>query len=190
MRYYYVEHEAAYRRLAREGLTQWNDLFEEDRTDDFEAFPNRAFLERVLPPAGDALEYGCGTGTAACFLAARGFHVDAIDLIPEAIDLARRFAAERGVHVNFSVADVCTMPATTKQYDVVLDSYCIQSIVTDADRSALLTAVRHRLKPTGSWYLPHRRHVRPEALRAELERHGLHVIQQDGGDVLCDHQAR
>ncbi|MET9271817.1 class I SAM-dependent methyltransferase [Kribbella sp. NPDC003557] len=239
MRYYYAEHQAAYQRLEREGLTQWNDLFDEDRTDDFEAFPNRPFLERVLPdlpPSADVLEYGCGTGAAACFLAARGFHVDAIDLIPEAITLARRFARERGVQVDFSVQDVCAMPPGTKQYDVVLDSYCLQSIVTDADRSSLFTAVRDRLKPTGryilstavydpdrvyeedfrydagtgicyqktstpapdavhldnTWHLPHRRHLHPEALRAELADNGLQVTFQSGGDVVArlGYQAR
>nr|WP_202892142.1 class I SAM-dependent methyltransferase [Kribbella shirazensis] len=218
--------------MADEGLTQWNDLFEQDRTDDFDAFPNRAFLERTLDhldlrPTPHVLEYGCGTGAAACFLAARGFHVDAIDLIPEAITLARRFARERGVSVNFSVHDVCALPPGTKQYDVILDSYCLQSIVTDPDRAALLTAVRDRLsgyyllstamydtdrvyedgfrydattgicyqettEPTpdavqldNTWYLPHRRHLRPEALRAELERAGLHVLSQDNGNVIC-----
>lgn len=230
MRYYHPEHLAAYRRVEREGLTQWNDLFEEDRTGDFEVFPNRAFLERVLPehPA-DVLEYGCGTGAAACFLAARGFRVDAIDLIPEAIRLARRFARERGLDINFAVQDVCVMPATTKQYDMVLDSYCLQSIVTDADRSRALAAVHDRLKPNGryilstamydpnrvyeddfrydattgvcyqkttaptadavhldsTWYLPHRRHLRPEALQAELERAGLHVVSRQGGDIVA-----
>jgi 2-polyprenyl-3-methyl-5-hydroxy-6-metoxy-1,4-benzoquinol methylase len=154
MRYYYAEHQAAYQRVEREGLTQWNDLFEDDRTNDFEVFPNRAFLERALPePPADVLEYGCGTGAAACFLAARGFHVDALDLIPEAITLARRFADERGLQVNFSVQDFCAMPAGTKRYDVILDSYCLQSIVTDADRSAVFTAVRNRLKPTGRYII-------------------------------------
>ncbi|WP_410791611.1 class I SAM-dependent methyltransferase [Kribbella sp. C-35] len=236
MRYYYAEHQAAYRRLEQEGLTQWNDLFEDDRTGDFDAFPNRAFLERALVRLGlttaDVLEYGCGTGAAACFLAARGFRVDAIDLIPEAIALARRFARQRGVSVNFSVQDVCAMPAGSKQYDVILDSYCLQSIVTDPDRASVLTAVRDRLKPNGhyilstamydpdrvyednfrydattgicyerstepaddavqldnTWYLPHRRHLRPEALRAELEANGLQVLSQEGelrGDVIC-----
>ncbi|MET9312125.1 class I SAM-dependent methyltransferase [Kribbella sp. NPDC003505] len=204
MRYYHPEHLAAYRRVEREGLTQWNDLFEEDRTGDFEVFPNRAFLER-------------------------GFRVDAIDLIPEAIRLARRFARERGLDVNFAVQDVCAMPATTKQYDMVLDSYCLQSIVTDADRSRVLAAVHDRLKPNGRyilstamydpnrfyeddfrydattgicyqkttaptadavhldsiWYLPHRRHLRPEALQAELERAGLYVVSRQGGDVVA-----
>jgi 2-polyprenyl-3-methyl-5-hydroxy-6-metoxy-1,4-benzoquinol methylase len=236
VRYYYAEHQAAYRRLEREGLTQWNDLFEGDRTEDFEAFPNRAFLESALVRLGlttaDVLEYGCGTGAAACFLAARGFRVDAIDLIPEAITLARRFARQRGVTVNFSVQDVCAMPPGSKQYDVILDSYCLQSIVTDPDRAAVLAAVRDRLNPTGhyilstamydpdrvyeddfrydattgicyekstapaddavqldkTWYLPHRRHLQPQALRAELENAGLQVISQEGpnqGNLIC-----
>lgn len=228
MRYYFAEHLEAYRRLAREGMTQWNDLFGESWT--YEEFPNRAFLESVLDrlvSGGDVLEYGCGTGPAACFLAARGFRVDAIDLIPEAIALARRFARQRDVEVNFSVQDVCALPPGTKQYDVILDSYCLQSIVTDADRANLLSAVRERLNgyyvlstavytpervyedafhydrgtgicyqqttaPTadaiqldGTWYHPHRRHLRPEALRAELEHAGFTVVSQDGGNILA-----
>ncbi|MFD3406407.1 class I SAM-dependent methyltransferase [Kribbella sp. NPDC058693] len=231
MRYYYAEHEAAYQRLVQQGLTQWSDLFGE--TDEYDVFPNRPFLERVLPqldlpPEPAVLDYGCGTGPAACFLAARGFRVDAIDLIPEAITLARRFARQRGVDVNFSVQDVCAMGAASKQYDVILDSYCLQSIVTDTDRASLLAAVRDRLKSSGYyilstamydpdriyednfrydattgicyqaadpaddaiqldgiWYVPHRRHLRPTALRTELESAGLHVLSQLGGDVIC-----
>ena len=161
MRYYYAEHEAAYRRLEQQGLTQWDDLFEEDRPEGFEAFPNRAFLEDAVPrldlpsPAEvDVLEYGCGTGPAACFLAARGFQVDAMDLIPQAITLARRFAQERGLAVDFSVQDVCALAdePVRKQYGVVVDSYCLQSIVTDADRARVFAAVRARLKDNG-YYL-------------------------------------
>ncbi|TCO35595.1 methyltransferase family protein [Kribbella steppae] len=161
MRYYYAEHEAAYRRLQQEGMTQWNDLFEESRPDDFEAFSNRAFLEHILPRLNlpspsevDVLEYGCGTGLTACFLAAQGFQVDAFDLIPEAITLARRFAQQRGIEVTFGVQDVCALAdePVRKQYDLIVDSYCLQSIVTDADRAALFAAVRARLKRDG-YYL-------------------------------------
>ena len=129
--------------------------------------------------------------------------------------------------LSFEVQDVCALPPGSRQYDVVLDSYCLQSIVTDADRALVLRAVRERLKGyyvlstavydpervygdgfryddrtgicyaetagltedavqlDGTWYLPHRRHLRPDALRAELERAGLHVIEQDGGNVIA-----
>lgn len=225
MRYYYAEHEDAYRRLQQEGMTQWSDLFGE--TEDFDAFPNRAFLEQALARLElsglDVLEYGCGTGPAACFLAARGFQVDAFDLIPEAIALARQFAEARGLEVAFDVQDVCALAdePVSKQYNVIVDSYCLQSIVTDADRARVFAAVRARLKgyylistamyepersyeggfrydaatgicyqeagagQDGITYRPHRRHLTPAALRAELERAGFRVVSQDDGDVVC-----
>jgi len=241
-KYYWAEHEAAYRRIEREGKSQWNDLYEDVGADDF---ANRAFLERVLPRLGlsqsadtNVLEYGCGTGRTACFLAAQGFSVDAFDLIPQAISLARRFARDRGVQVNFSVHDVCDManePAA-RHYDLVVDSYCLQSIVLDADRARLLGAVHARLESAGyyvlstamydpqrdyepgfrydehtgicyeeaaendagaieidgAWHLPHRRHLKPPALRKELMRSGFHVRSQEGalgGDLVCTRAA-
>jgi SAM-dependent methyltransferase len=143
------------------GYTQWNDLFDEGKAWSYDHFQNRPFLERVLSqldlPAASAtrvFEYGCGTGPAACFLAAQGFQVHATDLIPEAIRIARRMAKERDVRVDFSVADICEVAPEpmSRRYDIVLDSYCLQSIVTDDDRRALFSAVQARLKPTG-YYL-------------------------------------
>jgi 2-polyprenyl-3-methyl-5-hydroxy-6-metoxy-1,4-benzoquinol methylase len=173
VRYYQEEHESAYRKIERLGYTQWNDLFDQSGAWTYDYFQNRTFLERVIPrldlPAASAttvLEYGCGTGPAACFLAARGFQVDAIDLIPEAVTLAQRMAKERGVRVAFSVADICALASepVTRRYDLVLDSYCLQSIVTDQDRGAVFSAVRARLKPSGYYvvstalYMPGRKY--------------------------------
>ena len=162
VRYYHAEHESAYRKIEQLGYTQWNDLFDQSSVWTYDDFQNRAFLERVIPrldlpvaSATSVLEYGCGTGPAACFLAARGFQVQAIDLIPEAITIAKRMAKERGVHVAFSVADVCALASepVTRRHDLVLDSYCLQSIVTDQDRGAVFSAVRARLKPGGYYVI-------------------------------------
>jgi 2-polyprenyl-3-methyl-5-hydroxy-6-metoxy-1,4-benzoquinol methylase len=161
MRYYREEHEAAYRTIAREGHSQWNDLFDHDGEWTYDRFQNRDFLERTLPgldlPEAEhthVFEYGCGTGPAACYLAAQGYQVDAVDLIPEAIAIARRMATERGVDVTFDVADICGLTAepATRRHDIVLDSFCLQSIVTDEDRDAVFAAVRARAKP-GGYYL-------------------------------------
>ena len=54
-------------------------------------------------------------------------------------------------------------------------------------------AERHRdaegaVRVDGRWYLLHRRHLKPAALRAELERNGFRVLWQGGrlgGDVVC-----
>lgn len=157
-RYYEAEHVAAYARLRREGLTQWNDLHPGDQTRGYEEVPTRPFLERVLPSGGATqgqrvLEYGCGTGAAACFLARRGFEVTAVDLVPDAIAVARHFAAERGLEIQYAVQDVCSWPDDGERFDYVIDNYCLQSIVTDADRGAVLDGARRRLEPTGHYLI-------------------------------------
>ena len=48
-----------------------------------------AAVEAGTIPAGRALEVGCGTGTNALWLAARGFDVLGVDVSPLAIDRAR-----------------------------------------------------------------------------------------------------
>lgn len=157
-RYYEEEHFTAYARVQREGLLQWSDLHRADRTSGYDEFPIRAFLDRVMP-AGAAtqdrrvFEYGCGTGAAACFLAERGFEVVAVDLVPDAIAIARRCAAERGLAVRFDVEDVCRWGDGTERFDYVVDGYCLQSIVTDTDRARLLTGVRRRLATGGRYVL-------------------------------------
>jgi hypothetical protein len=44
------------------------------------------------------------------------------------------------------------------------------------------------IKIDDTWYLPSRRHLRPPALKAELERAGFAVLYQEedhGGNVIC-----
>jgi 2-polyprenyl-3-methyl-5-hydroxy-6-metoxy-1,4-benzoquinol methylase len=156
VRYYEREHFDAYARIKEEGLHQWSDLHEE--LAGFEDFPNRPFLERMLPAVAPGqrsrvLEYGCGTGPAACFLAERGYDVHGIDLVPDAIEIARRHASERELNIRFEVADICQWEGDANLYDVVLDSFCLQSIVLDNDREAVLKGVHRRLKPDGRYLL-------------------------------------
>lgn len=52
------------------------------------------------------------------------------------------------------MADICTWTTEAlDRYDVVLDSFCLQSIVLDTDRATVLNGVRHRLKPDGRYVL-------------------------------------
>ena len=153
MRYGVAEQEARYRKIAEdERSVDW-------KGESFDQFDLRPFLESVLAslPAGAgvarALEYGTGTGPGACFLAARGWRVDAIDISPTAIDIARRIAIERGLSVDFHVQDVCELAAPAETYDLVVDNYCLQRIVSDGDRSRALRAVRRTLKGEGIFVL-------------------------------------
>ena len=105
MKYYYREHLSGYQRVEREGRNSWGEI--QGPPDGFERFSSRPFLEQVLPQLEFdsklplALELGCGTAPGACFLAERGFRVHAVDLIPTAIDIARRIAVERNLDIHY-----------------------------------------------------------------------------------------
>jgi len=153
MKYAYVEQEDRYQRLTP--LEKAVDFAGQS----FEHFNLRPFLEEVLPTltlAGGpprALEYGTGTGPGACFLAARGFQVDAIDMAPTAIELARKFAAERNLKINYEVQDICNFTCRGQSYDLVVDNFCLQRIVTDGRRQQALAVVRAVLEPNGYYII-------------------------------------
>ncbi|MBC8232884.1 class I SAM-dependent methyltransferase [bacterium] len=155
MKYYYPEHIIGYQRIKAEGKTAWNEIH---GSIGFENFSSREFLAFVLPklqfstPNPAVLEYGCGTGPGACFLAERGFQVDGIDIIPTAIEMAKQIAKEQNLDIHYEVQDICELSHEGKKYDMIVDSYCLQGIVTDADREKVFSAVHARLKPEG-YYL-------------------------------------
>jgi SAM-dependent methyltransferase len=150
MHYRYQENEVSYQRLQK---TAESAVDYAGRS--FENFDLRPFLEAVLPLmtfSGErprAFEYGTGTGSGACFLAARGFVVDAVDISPTAIAMAHRFADERRLTVSFTVCDIRSMISPGPVYDLVVDNFCLQRIVTDGDRRRTLATVRGLLKPSG-----------------------------------------
>ena len=155
MKYYYREHIRGYQQVRAEGKTAWAEIH---GCAGFENFASRAFLEKALPllhfsvPHPMVLEYGCGTGPGACFLAERGFQVDGTDIIPLAIEMAKELAEERNLSIHYEVQDICELPHEGKLYDMIVDSYCLQGIVTDEDRQKVFAAVRARLKAEG-YYL-------------------------------------
>ena len=156
MKYYYREHLSGYQRVNREGKNSWGEIH--GHPDGFERFSSRPFLEQVLPQLEfeskrpRALELGCGTGPGACFLAERGLRVDAVDLIPTAISIAHRIATGRNLDIHYEVMDVTKIPLSGIRYDLIVDSYCLQGIVLDADRRSVFAVVHARLKPSG-YYL-------------------------------------
>ncbi len=64
-----------------------------------------ATVEAGTIPAGRALEVGCGTGTNALWLAARGFDALGVDVSPLAIDRARAKLGGAANACRFEVLD-------------------------------------------------------------------------------------
>jgi len=125
----------------------------------FDDFDLRGFLEQALPTLmffttqPRALEYGTGTGAGACFLAARGFLVHAIDVSPAAIELAKQFAAERKLQVRFEVGDICSFSPPNGPYDLVVDNFCMHCLVADVERETALGNIRSILERDGRFLI-------------------------------------
>ena len=85
---------------------------------------NQFVLEVAGPlAAGRALDVACGQGRNAVWLAWRGHRVTGIDLSDVAIAHAGELASERGVDVDFSVADFLKWDPPPDGFDLVLLSY-------------------------------------------------------------------
>jgi SAM-dependent methyltransferase len=88
------------------------------------AGPNRFLEEEAadLPP-GHALDVACGEGRNAIWLASRGWRVTGVDYSPVAIEKATRIASERGVEVEWVVADVTAWTPEPRAFDLVVVMY-------------------------------------------------------------------
>jgi len=111
----------------------------------------RTLDQRTTP--GNALDIGCGAGTYSLYMAGRGYAVTAIDFMPQAVEMARRHAAEAGRDIDVVEADLKTW-VTDKQFDVILDVGCLHSLAP-RDRSVYREQLLRWLAPGGDFVLTH-----------------------------------
>jgi SAM-dependent methyltransferase len=96
------------------------------------------------------LDFGCGTGTNAIELARRGFRVTAVDIVDQAIQIARDNALAAAVQVDFRVADALR-DNPGGPYDILFDRgvyHCLRTEDLKAFQKFLNCATR-----AGSWWL-------------------------------------
>jgi SAM-dependent methyltransferase len=115
------------------------------------AGPNRFLAAEAagLEP-GRALDLACGEGRNALWLAERGWRVTAVDFSQVAIDKGRRIAAERGLDVDFAVADLLEFDPGEERYDLVIVFY-LQ--VTAGELATVLRRAARSLAPGGTFLL-------------------------------------
>lgn len=122
-----------YRVMYRVGFTPWeSDASMVGRElDDLLAIEEGARQQ----PYGSALDLGCGTGTWSIKLAERGWRAVGVDLVPKAIDAARRRAREAEVDVTFVEGDVTALSSSRvgTGFSLVLDVECFNHL-SDAKR--------------------------------------------------------
>ncbi len=130
-------------------------------------------LAETRPP-GRALDVGCGFGRAAIYLAQRGWTVVGVDFIPQAIDEARRRAADAGVaeRTRFVVASATDLTFLAPPFDLVIDVGCAHSFADDMLRR--YGDELARLLAPGGEYILHAR-LRDSETAGEERPHGLEV---------------
>jgi SAM-dependent methyltransferase len=131
--------------------------------------------------ARSVLDVGCGTGTFAVLLAARGIDVVGVDPAGASLDVAR---AKPGAHrVRWLHGDATTLPPL--QVDLAaMTANVAQVFLTDDDWRATLAGVRAALRPGGHLVLETRVPARrawegwvPDATRSRFEVEGLGPVE-------------
>ena len=104
-------------------------------------------LDELGPEGGRAVDLGCGTGEHVLELARRGVEAWGIDSTPDAIELARGKALERGLTARFVLGDALDL-GRSGPFDLVLDCG-LYHVVPDEVRRAYVDAVRDALSRYG-----------------------------------------
>lgn len=109
-----------------------------------------------LPPAGPALDLGCGSGDHAIALARRGLQAVGVDVVQEAIAQARAKAAalppELAGRLEFQVADALRPSLLGRQFGAVIDSGFLH-LFEPAAAERLAAELAACLRPGGRYYL-------------------------------------
>lgn len=114
---------------------KWNRKYRERRFSPRPSAIVQEFGDRAV--VGRALDLACGTGRNACFLAERGFQVDAVDISEEGL---RRFAC-RHPAVNRICQDLATFAIPARRYQLILNIRFLQR--------RLFAAIQEGLSPGG-----------------------------------------
>jgi SAM-dependent methyltransferase len=111
--------------------------------------PNRFLSSQaaLMQPGQRALSVADGEGRNAVWLAQQGLDVTATDLSPVAIEKAEALAAQRGVAVDFVLADALCWIYPEDTFDLVVAIF-IQFAAPD-ERAQLFAKVKDTLKPGG-----------------------------------------
>ncbi len=128
----------------------WSERYRAAGTDYlFGTRPNRFLAAQadLIEPGGRALSIADGEGRNGVWLAEKGLDVTVTELSPVALEKAGLLAAQRGVQIDFALADALHWTYPDESFDLVVAIF-IQFAAPD-ERSKLFDNMKRTLKPGG-----------------------------------------
>jgi SAM-dependent methyltransferase len=133
--------------------------------------------ERLGRNCKTVLDIACGIGTQALGLAQLGYAVTASDLSNAEIERANTEAATRGLHIDFSVADMREAHIYhQKQFDVVIAcDNAIPHLLTDEDILIAFQQFYQCVRPGGGCIISIRDYDREERSGVQVKSYGVRI---------------
>jgi len=98
-----------------------------------------------------AIDFGCGTGNYAIYLASIGFEITGIDISPTAIRIAKEHGQKKGVKCSFLVTDVLgNLNEVQETFDFAYDWELLHHIFPE-QREKYVENVYRVLNPRGKY---------------------------------------
>jgi 2-polyprenyl-3-methyl-5-hydroxy-6-metoxy-1,4-benzoquinol methylase len=129
-------------------VQKWNKRFSAEHYV-FGTAPNVFLASQAarLRSGTTALSVADGEGRNSVWLAEQGLAVTAFDVSPVGVEKARRLARERGVSVDYSVADIHQYAWGTRAYDVVVAIFI--QFADPQERARIFAGLTASLAPGG-----------------------------------------
>jgi len=128
-------HDEVYERLAKKGKVSWDGIDSPEKLFDHDI--NISLAKRIdhyFPEKAGrrVVDLGCGTGTAALYLASLGFSIKGFDVSPNAIDMANKNKEALGLEAEFEACDLIEL--NHFEADLTIDSSLLHCLVDKEDR--------------------------------------------------------
>lgn len=116
--------------------------------------PDFDWFAGMVAGAGSVLDLGCGTGIFTAELAARGAEVVGVDPAAAMLDIARvRAGSDK---VTWVEADARGLDLGRRFGAVAMTGHAFQTLLTRADRAAVLKTIARHLEPGGRFFFDSR----------------------------------
>jgi SAM-dependent methyltransferase len=107
------------------------------------------YVDLAVQSDGPVLELGVGSGRVAVPTALAGIPVVGVDTSRAMLELARRRAEPHAVNLRLIEADMRSLPELGRFGLVTIPFRALLHLSSDAERRAVLSAARERLRPEG-----------------------------------------